>query len=471
MERLRRAKNAVAERLMRIPGVHTVGIGYKRVGGQLTDELAVVVYVDEKVPRSEVDPEWLVPSEVRFFYKTPDREEVVPTDVVQRSRPVEYPHLADGSLAGRVRPVPGGRSITKPMSGGGTLGGWVWDDINDQAVLLTNNHVLGGVAGTDVFQPWSSNAAADRIADVVRTGSLDATIAAPTSSSVVTYQIEGIGEAVYEIAEAVIGMQVEKSGATTEHTTGVVVAVDLSSHYGATYFEVDRDPGIDRFAYYGDSGSLIVERTHPEGRSWKRVVGLLWGGNPPDRNGFAHQTQDVFADLNLKTVCAGAFEELIDSLFAGPSEMATAGSAVPEPIPGREARDYGRREAPRGPQRWVWPGRRRVGFARGIEKRLARTERGQKIANAVHQHRTGLVQLMLDPELRRAASAALEPMVSDTWSADEVFERTLTADDIGRIRRLQTVAREHGRGLDALFQMADELLDRAEGRRLADLLD
>jgi hypothetical protein len=78
---------------------------------------------------------------------------------------------------------------------------------------------------------------------------------------------------------------------------------------------------------------------------------------------------------------------------------------------------------------------------------------------------------MLDPELRHAASAALEPMVSDTWSADEVFERTLTADDIGRIRRLQTVAREHGRGLDALFQMADELLDRAEGRRLADLLD
>lgn len=463
MERLRRAKASVVDRLMRIPGVHGVGIGFRYVGGVRTDEPAVVVYVDEKVPRQQLDPARLIPPEIRVYTERPDKEEIVRTDVIQRPRPVEYPHLGDGTLDDRVRPVPGGYSI-QGANGGGTLGGWVWDDLNDEPVLLSNNHVLGSTAGANVYQPWGSTAAADQIADVVRTGTIDATIAAPTASSVIRYEIAGISPAVYEVAEATLGMDVEKSGATTEHTTGTVIAVDINSHYGHPYFDIERDPGIDRFAYYGDSGSLVVERTNPSGANWKRVVGLLWGGIPSERNGYAHQIQDVFANLDLKTICAGLIEAFIDGLGGG-REMARAGA------PTEEAADavWGRR--PHGPRRptW-WPRPDDRGFARDIENRLMTTKQGQRIAEAVHQSRVGLLLAFLDTDVRRAASRALGPIRDDVWSVDELFERPLSSDDVARLRRLVDGTRRHHEGLGELVPLARALLDKAEGRRLSELL-
>lgn len=462
MERLRRAKRAIADRLLRIPGVHSVGIGYKRVGGELTDELAVIAYVDEKVSRDELDADRLIPPEIRVYTDAAGDEEVVPTDVVQRPRPVEYPHLADGSLAVRVRPVPGGFSIQGP-NGGGTLGGWVWDDQNDDTVLLSNNHVLGGMVGADVFQPWGSTAAADHIADIVRTGTLDASIAAPTASSVVQYEIAGITPAVYEVAEATIGMAVEKSGATTEHTTGTVIAVDISSHYGHLYFDIARDAGIDRFAYYGDSGSLIVERTNPSGSNWKRVVGLLWGGQPVERNGYAHQIQDVFANVGLKTICAGLIEAIIDALFGSGSEMASVEEASDRPHGG-----HGRPAG--GSKRPGWGRFDEKGFARDLERRLMTTDQGQRIVKAVHGNRVGLLRTLLDGDVRRATSRALHPFIDDVWSVDELFERPMSADDIANFRRLLASTKRHHENLGDLVPLADELLGKAEGRRLSELL-
>ena len=449
MARLNRAKAAAMDRLARIPGVHTVGIGYKRRGGRLTKELSVVVYVDRKLPREELNPDWLIPSEVRFGHD--GDEATVPTDVVERPRAVEYPHLADGSLDDRVRPVPGGRSIEGGL-GGGTLGGWVWDDVNDQTVLLSNRHVLGTTVGANVYQPWGSTAAADHIADNVRTGTMDATIAAPADSSVAIVEIEGVGWAVFDTTVAALGMAVEKSGATTEHTTGTVVAVNLSKpgHIGSdSDFEVDPDAGQARFAYYGDSGSLIVERNPPAGRGAKRVVGLLWGGDPSLGNAYGHQIEDVFADLGLTAICQGTVSNAFDSIL---EKEWVAGPVWPDPPPWRIDRP--------------WPIRQRRshrGIARDVEAELKRTKRGERIANLVHRNGIGLARLVLDPAARRVLEAAAAPFVNGLWSATEILERPVTDDDAARFDRALTTAAERVPELEELVGEARSLVEASRG--------
>lgn len=468
LARLNQAKETALDGLLGIPGVHTVGVGYKRCDGRVTDELSVIVYVDHKVPREEVKPEWLIAPEIRFF--NPDGgEEVVSTDVVERPRAVEYPHLADGSLAGKVRPVPGGRSIEGGL-GGGTLGGWVWDDINDQVVLLSNRHVLGTAVGANVYQPWGSTVPPDKIADNVRTGTMDATIAAPTDSAHVTYEIEGVGSAVYETTVAVLNMPVEKSGATTEHTTGKVVAVNLTkNHIGSTNdFEVDPDPGQLRFAYYGDSGSLIVERTHPEGaKGWKRVVGLLWGGDPSEGTAYGHQIEDVFEDLDLMNICAGIIAWWTDALFAPSFAMIPAAREFAHAA--AEKRLQPELTTPPGWRKRQSAGRHR-GLAREVEERIKQTKRGQKLAELIQSNRVGVVRLATDPGSRRVLEAAAAPFINGLWSANEIVEQRVTDEDVARFNRALVDAAERLPDLEELVAELRSLLDKVSGRSFGEVM-
>ena len=64
VEHVSAAKAQVEADLFAMPGVHTLGIGYKRVGGKLTDEVSLVVYVDQKVSAEQLAPGWLVPRSI-----------------------------------------------------------------------------------------------------------------------------------------------------------------------------------------------------------------------------------------------------------------------------------------------------------------------------------------------------------------------------------------------------------------------
>ena len=46
--------------LLRRPGVNAMHIGPKRIGGQETDQLAIVIAVDKKVPESELNEEQIL---------------------------------------------------------------------------------------------------------------------------------------------------------------------------------------------------------------------------------------------------------------------------------------------------------------------------------------------------------------------------------------------------------------------------
>jgi len=54
---LEQAKARAEERLLGLPGVSGVDIGFKEVGGEPTDQLAIRVLVQEKKPLEEVPGE------------------------------------------------------------------------------------------------------------------------------------------------------------------------------------------------------------------------------------------------------------------------------------------------------------------------------------------------------------------------------------------------------------------------------
>ena len=65
-------------------------------------------------------------------------------------------------------------------------------------------------------------------------------------------------------------MVIQKTGQTTGLTCGIVELIDYdSSHYGShDDLWIDGD-GAD-FSQGGDSGSLYLERVHPQGQPWRR---------------------------------------------------------------------------------------------------------------------------------------------------------------------------------------------------------
>jgi hypothetical protein len=63
-ERIRAVKQAHESHLMAKAHVVGVGVGIRQRGGALTDEIALVVMVDRKLPPDQVPPGDLIPAEI-----------------------------------------------------------------------------------------------------------------------------------------------------------------------------------------------------------------------------------------------------------------------------------------------------------------------------------------------------------------------------------------------------------------------
>lgn len=283
---------AIERDLLRKRNVTGVGVGKKVVGGVRTDEACVVVFVKRKLPRSKVRRRDLVPPHVGS----------VPTDVLETGRIVAFPYTS------RYRPAPGGVSIGHYRITAGTLGAVVRRD--GQRVILSNNHVLANsnnaVVGDAILQPGPVDGGlmADRIAtleEFVRIhfdpgflerilnffrwlfgipipptpdNYVDAAIARPLSDGHVADEILDIG-LVAGVAEASIDMPVQKTGRTTMHTQGTVLAIHATVrvNYGDGKVAVFKDQLVTGpMSAGGDSGSLVVDMD-------RRAVGLLFAGS------------------------------------------------------------------------------------------------------------------------------------------------------------------------------------------------
>jgi hypothetical protein len=175
----------------------------------------------------------------------------------------------------------------------------VRDRASGHDVALSNRHVFGSVPGAAVTQPSRDDGGGpgDRIASVLRAGSLDAAIALPLAPDLVDRSIVGAGAAVFEIADAVPGMPVQKTGCATGLTHGVVDLIDYDSTHDGSHSDLWIDGGEVDFSDGGDSGALYLASAAPDAAGAHAALGLHWGGSGHD--GVGHSIRAVFDDLGL----------------------------------------------------------------------------------------------------------------------------------------------------------------------------
>jgi len=300
-------KDRHTARLMQLPNVLGVGVGFKYVKGVRTDRTAIIVMVEKKIAPSRLAPQYLVPKDLNG----------VETDVIETGKIVA---LADPTK--RHRPAPPGISVGHGDITAGTLGLWVIDSKAGQFAMLSNNHVLAnsnnGGLGDSVFQPgpyddrvsftndiaWLSSilmleftpapcpiaGAACRALNAllaglgrksrIQVGSAqsipnvaDCALAIPRREEDVLLHILEIGRPGTIIREPEIGLEVQKYGRTTRYTKGSIIAIDASVqvNYGGPIALFEHQIVSDIPSAGGDSGSSILDMDR-----WP--VGLLFAG-------------------------------------------------------------------------------------------------------------------------------------------------------------------------------------------------
>ncbi len=324
---VREAMPSATKALMAKPNVVGVGVGYKLVNGEFTDEISIIANVEKKQDPSTLSKGQIIPPTMDGFV----------TDVFETGKVV-----AQQDPRARVRPVPGGMSIGHVGVTAGTLGCWVRK--NGEYHILSNNHVIGnsnqGSPGDRILQPGPHDSGTEQIAELteyveIKFGGpdnlVDAAIARAVEGEdggsdcnianaianllnggasamgrstrlkpVKTAAIEDIVLAeildigvVNEIAEPTLGMEVKKSGRTTGLTFGKVQQIDvtINVNFGQqTAFFVDQVITND-MSDGGDSGSAIISKDDG------KMVGLLFAGS--ELITVFNRAQNVFDALDI----------------------------------------------------------------------------------------------------------------------------------------------------------------------------
>ncbi len=132
-EELVEAKRVVELGLLGLPGFAGISLGMLEVDGELFDELAVRIYVEDA---ANVPPG--LPEEIAG----------VGVCIVERNiEPCGLPDLA------RYDNLMGGVRIAQPLRGAGTLGAIVEDPATGETLGLSCHHVVGGPGEDFVYQP------------------------------------------------------------------------------------------------------------------------------------------------------------------------------------------------------------------------------------------------------------------------------------------------------------------------------
>ena len=309
VEALRRNRR----RLLRLPGVTAVDVGYKIKEGSFTNDLALRVHVESKRDddyfRSRQD-EYLSakrPGKDRKPVEICGAAGKVEVDIIEAGyqitaplpRPstvVETPlRSGDINRRRRIDPLVGGISIGSPRASVGTLGALVWDETDGSICILSNWHVLAGHMhagrGTPCFQPgpFDRGGPNDLVARLKRwsfDSQTDAAIAELNGSRhYCAGEILSLFQQISGWSHPYLGMKVRKSGRSTEFTEGFIDGLYFSSaiEYSNGIVQVFEDQihiaPLDpyyRLSEPGDSGSVWVTKSNGKGY---RAVGLQFAGD------------------------------------------------------------------------------------------------------------------------------------------------------------------------------------------------
>ena len=321
----------VCDTLLKKQNVVATGIGYKISAGQKGHNISIICSVEKKLPKSQLSSKDLVPQQF----------DGITTDVIETGRIRAFANHQQ-----RHRPAPGGVSIGHRDITAGTLGCVVKK--NGQRVILSNNHVLANSnaaqIGDAILQPGpydggkypddhianllefipismtssggggggSSCPIAKGVASVLNvaaaiTGSksrlqavttratdniVDAAIALPLNDADISDDILDIG-AIAGMLPGGLGMAIQKSGRTTEYTTGTIDQIDVTVdvQYGAGQIARFTDQLLaGPMSQGGDSGSAVLDND-------KKLVGLLFAGS--DTTTIINRMENVFTALGL----------------------------------------------------------------------------------------------------------------------------------------------------------------------------
>lgn len=283
-----------------------VGTGVKWRNGVATGEQALVVLVTHKVPLDSLAAADKVPSKVQDMQ----------TDVLA----IGYPFAGGGNpqavtaqtLAQRVRPVEGGYSVGHINITAGTIATCVYDilpggstnppthgvGIPGRYYILSNNHVLAnsnaGLPNDPILQPGPFDGGtdpADRIATLSRFIPITFDPPVPRAlhrnlvdAAVAEGQFNNLNREIYWIGHVrgwrprdnvMVGTVVQKTGRTTNYTTGRITVVNATVDVGYGGGRVARfvDQIITtNMSAGGDSGSLVTTLDDV-------AVGLLFAGS------------------------------------------------------------------------------------------------------------------------------------------------------------------------------------------------
>jgi hypothetical protein len=295
--------------LLERPGVVGVGVGLVEVDGELTETIAIKIYVE---------PGHAVISQL------PTSLDGHPVNVVERTFvPLAQAEVlrqeSAGADAKEYDPLVGGiscgpcRSVDSTLIAG-TLGAVVLDKSTGRPMLLSNYHVLAvntdWRVGNEVVQPGLPDSFTQTCAGVVvgtlerakLDGSVDAAVAWQTDRDF-DWSIVDIGP-INGTVRAAYGLPVAKRGRTTGLTFGKIVSTDVAVTIDYPFgvgkvtltHQIDVAPDRNRnrnFTDHGDSGSVVVD-------SETRVVGLLFARSRPEpHHGLLNPITAVTKELGI----------------------------------------------------------------------------------------------------------------------------------------------------------------------------
>ena len=276
-----------------------MGVGIKWRKGQPTGEPALVVLVTQKLDKDQVSKADLVPSKLAEMQ----------TDVLE----IGYPFAGGGdllnagiqTLAGRIRPAEGGYSVGHFKITAGTIATCVYDILPKPGVgipskyyILSNNHVLANSndasLGDPILQPGPFDGGADpadRIARLSRFIPITFSPPVPLArhnnlvdAAVAEGQFHDLDREIYWTgyvrgwrpkAKVTVGTIVQKTGRTTNYTTGRITAVNatIDVNFGGGRAARFKEQIITtNMSAGGDSGSLVTTLDDV-------AVGLLFAGS------------------------------------------------------------------------------------------------------------------------------------------------------------------------------------------------
>lgn len=315
------------DELLARPNVQGVALGNKFVGGEDTGEPALLVLVDQKLEKDMLTKDELIPERVdelktdvlavgQIFAQpqiapaapVATKARAIPTngyaEVAELERPPaglfrEMEEVAPQVLTQKIRPAVGGFSVGHYKITAGTIATCCYDmtpfpGIPSRYYILSNNHVLANsnVAniGDPILQPGPYDGGTYP-ADVIGRLSRFVPIRFMTPAATpLNYVDAAIAEVPFHLANREIywigyvkglnltpqiGDFLQKTGRTTNYTTGRILAINATvdvNYGGGQVARFARQILTTNMSAGGDSGSLVLDLD-------EKAVGLLFAGS------------------------------------------------------------------------------------------------------------------------------------------------------------------------------------------------